>query len=112
MENGDIPDSMLRASSFQSNHNRKPYYARLGNSSYWISVGKRLDLEPWIQADLGCTHRVTGLQTEGNDGPGELKYWVEQIRVQVGMCEDGLIYISDDNGQPMVCIILHILYPL
>ena len=53
---------------------------------------------PWIQVDLGSNHLATGLQTEGNYA----NYWVAQIKVQVGLTEENLIFIKDSQGQPEV----------
>ena len=52
--------------------------------------------------DLGSIHLVRGLKTEGNDAGGPYKYWVRQVKVQVGMNEGDLTFIEDDKGQPKV----------
>ena len=99
-----IPDSSINASSSQGNpgaSNKRPEYARLGGDEYWISDEN--DRNRWIQVDLGNTRIVTGLKTEGNDEGGTSKYWVQQLRVQVGMSEDSLEFIKDGRGQPKVC---------
>ena len=100
MANKGIPDSSLTASSYQENiyFDREPKYARLGGKRFWVSV----DPDPWIQVDLGSNHMVTGLQTEGNDQGGTNKYWVEQIKVEVGVTEENLMFIEDASGQPKV----------
>ena len=100
MANGAILDSSITASSYQAHgeFNREPHLARLGTGKYWGST----DSEPWIQVDLGDIHKVTGLQTEGHDGHDEYKYWVKQINVQVGMNEEDLLFIEDDQGQKKV----------
>ena len=106
MASGDIPDSSINASSYQRHDkwDREPRYARLGGGRYWISVGDDVDSDPWIQVDLGSNHLVTGVQTEGNDGGvDKWRYWVAQIKVQVGFTEGNLIFIDDSQGQPEVC---------
>ena len=102
MATGDIPNSSITASSYQTPSNqwpREPKYARLGGERFWGSVGDDVDSDPWIQVDLGSNHLATGLQTEGNDA----NYWVAQIKVQVGFTEGNLIFIDDSQGQPEVC---------
>ena len=102
MAGGDIPDSSLSASSYQSD-NKAPRYARLGGGKKWASVAD--DSDPWIQVDLGSNYIVTGLLTQGNGNSGDnvYKYWVALIRVQVGFTEGNLIFIEDSQGQPEVC---------
>ena len=102
MASGDIPDSSITASSFAKHwsYNRKPEYARLGGTRFWTCETK--DPDPWIQVDLISSHTVTGLQTEGNDEGGAYKYWVEQIKVKVGVTKKNLMFIEDASGQPRV----------
>ena len=102
MESGAIPDSSITASSYFSpsdgRDDRLPQYARLHSDRNWSSYGG--DSQPWIQADLGSSHVVTGLQTSGT--PGEWSYWVEKIKVKVGMTEHSLVFIEDSNGDSKV----------
>ena len=104
MANGDIPDSSITASSYRkhADFDRLPRYARLGGVRFWMN-DKKNDTKPWIQVDLVSSHNVTGLKAEGNDAGGVYKYWVEQIKVQVGVAEGDLTFIEDTNGQPKVC---------
>ena len=97
-----IPDSSITASSYEKHaeFDRQPKFARLGGERYWGSDHE--DLEPWIQVDLGSSHMIIGLQTEGNYNSDEWQYWVTQVNVQVGMSESGLMYIEDGDGQPQV----------
>ena len=99
MASGDIPDSSITASSYQTHphYDREPKYARLGGSRFWYNDWN--DLEPWIQVDLGSSYNVTGLQTEGYSN----LYWVKKIKVQVGMTIEDLSFIEDGQGQPKVC---------
>ena len=95
-----IPDQNIIASSHQLKG--PPEYARLGlQLLYWITVAE--DLEPWIQVDMGNIRLVTGLLTEGNDEGGDFKYWVQELKVQVGMSVEGLVFIGDTNGHTKVC---------
>ena len=102
MESGAIPDSSIAASSFlpESGWNRIPQYSRLHSDRFWASAGS--DPQPWIQTDLGSGHMVTGLQTAGNNETGPWGYWVEQIKVKVGMNEEDLLFIESTDGQPKV----------
>ena len=102
MESRAIPDSRITASSFEENDefDRQPKFARLGGERYWGSIYE--DLEPWIQVELGSSHMVTELQTEGNYNSDEWQYWVQQLKVQVGMSKGDLMYIEDGDGQPQV----------
>lgn len=102
MESGDIPDSGITASSYHHHvqYDREPQYARLGGDKFWLSARSDFDVNPWIQVDLGRKHMVTGLQTAGSSDD---KYmWVEQIKVQVGVTEDNLMFVLSKNGQPKV----------
>ena len=106
MSSNAIPDTSLTASSFNpaSNWDREPKYARLGKvGRFWSNA--RDDSGPWIQVDLGNNHRVTKLQTEGILGTSRTSYWVEQIKVQVGLVQDSLDFIEMDPGKPKVCFI-------
>ena len=107
MKNGAIPDSSIKASSYYHSSgwgdwDRLPQYARLYSDRFWASVA--WDSQPWIQVDLGSGRMVTGLQTAGNNATNTWSYWVEQIKVKVGMSEDRLVFIDDSNGQPKVSV--------
>ena len=104
MASGAIPDSSITASSYHhdSDWDRLPKYARLYSYRIWASAGS--DSQPWIQVDLGSGHRVTGLQTAGNNVTGTLAYWMEQIKVKVGMNEENLVFIESTEGQPKVSV--------
>ena len=104
MASGHIPDSSLSASSYQTEYNREPKYARLGGKSFWAS--NESDNDTWIQVDLGSIHNVTGLKTEGNDDGPNFKYWVKKIMVKYGDSEENLEFINqtERNPKPKVCI--------
>ena len=105
MSNNAIPDTSLTASSFNpySNWDREPKYARLGIDRFWSNA--RGDQEPWIQVDLSSSQLVNGLQTEGDLSTSPTSYWVEQIKVQVGLVHDSLEFIEMESGEPKVCFI-------
>ena len=108
MASGEIPDSSITASSYQKfwEFDREPKYARLGHADrYWVNDLD--DTEPWLQVDLGGSRRVTGLKTEGNYKTDIWQYWVEKIKVQVGVTEGTLMFIKDTNGQQKVCEIIY-----
>ena len=102
MANGTIPDSSITASTYQTHKHwdREPHYARLGQDKFWGSIGN--DSEPWIQVDLGSIHIVTGLQIEGDYHDETYQYWVKQIKVKMGMSEEDLTFIEDDQEMPEV----------
>ena len=104
MANGAIPDSSIIASSYFLHSDMgyyMPQYARL-RSDYNMWSSSIGDLQPWIQVDLGFSHRVTGFQVKGNQRDSA-QYWVEQMEVQFGYSESDLTYIKDGNDQRKVC---------
>ena len=102
MASGAIPDASITASSYDPSTiwNREAKYVRLGGHRYWASHSN--DLNPWIQVELGRTHVVTGLQTEGMFHNDRHQYWVEQVTVQVLSTKQELVFIEDGNHQPKV----------
>ena len=101
MSSNAIPDSNISASSYHKS-SREPKYARFDIARYWASAPG--DPDPWIQVLLGNSHRVTGLQTKGNLGSIRTSYWVEQIKVKIGLVHDSLKFIEMDSGEPKVCL--------
>ena len=109
MSSNAIPDTSVTASSFNSasDWDREPKYARLGKvGRFWSSAPG--DSEPWIQVDLGSSHQVIGLQTEGYLSTLRTSYWIDQIKVQVGLVNDSLVFIETDAGEPKVCFVLFV----
>ena len=105
MASGAIPNASISASSFltHTDGDRVPQNARLGVSNeFWSNNGD--DNSPWIQADLGSSHRVSGLQIVGNGRTDMWRYWVQQLKVEVGFSESDLAFIKDDNDQDKVCL--------
>ena len=101
MENGNIPDTSISASSVY-NILRLPQNVRLGlaASIYWTN-NANTDKAPWIQVDLGSNYRVKAVQTKGNPLSGWVT-WVEIIGVQFMTSDGTLAFVTDSNGQPMV----------
>ena len=63
MENGDIPNKNIKASS-KYGPNYPAQYARLnGEKGGWFAAQE--DNQPWIQADIGYQTYVSGVVTEG-----------------------------------------------
>ena len=105
MASGAIPNHSIAASSYFTPPNtraRLPIYARLHSDGIQFWSSDEEDLKPWIQADLGSSHVVTGLQTSGVWATHEWSCWVEKIKVKVGMSEDSLVFIKDSNGDSKV----------
>ena len=100
MKRSDIPDANITASSSQRNDN--PYKTRLDSEGYWISsqvsTEKPYEL-PWIQVEFGKTYVVTKLRTSG----GGQQYWVDTMKVKVGLNAENLIFLEDGDGNPKVC---------
>ena len=99
-----IPDGNIKASSEYSSSFRASH-SRLNGSSCWYPAST--DKQRWIQADLGCTVSVFGIQTQGsgdwNDGS-----WVATLKVSTFDHEprtgDSGVFIKDEN-QDKVCIL-------
>ena len=103
MESGAIPNASLTSSSYHphGDWDRLPIYARFGRRRFWANSWS--DSQPWIQVDLRGNYTVTGLLTKGNRQNYPWHYWVEQIKVQVGMIsEANLVFVEDEHGQPIV----------
>ena len=104
MESSAIPNSSITASThfrpFDGRYPRLPQYARFHSDRRWSSA--YWDPQPWIQADLGCIHNVTGLKTSGVWVTHEWSYWVEKIKMKIGMSENSLVFIKDSNGDSKV----------
>ena len=102
MENGDIKNDQITASSFyQWEGGREPWKGRLNSDSYWrTSVYNPTD--PWIQVDLLQSTVVTGITTQGS-GTNQLYGWIIDVQIQYGDSVDTLMYIIE-TGQPKVNI--------
>ena len=77
MENGDIPNANIQASS-----EYKTYYgwkARLNGDSTWAAIGS--DPTPWIQANIGYQTYVSGVITQGDGRAGNTLEWVTSMKI-------------------------------
>ena len=99
MEVGGIPDSRITASS-EADHYHGSRNARLNHlvappvTGSWSA--KTIDLNQWIQADLGELKQVTGVVTQGRNAYGQ---WVTKFIVQCSDDSEIWSNIEDVNGQ-------------
>ena len=85
MQNGEIPDGQLSASSeWDANHaarqGRLNFQAVPGKAGSWSA--KRNDVNQWLQVDLGAQYnkiKVTGVATQGRNGYSQ---WVNKYTLQ------------------------------
>ena len=82
MENGDIPDANIRASTSFS----EKFPAKNGRLfGAWPSMGpwsvEGTVSDPWIQADIGYQTYVSGVVTQGDGGYGSNPNWVTTLKV-------------------------------
>ena len=103
MENGDIPDNNIRASSEYVSRSLSflATKARLNaaeSGSYWSPLSQ--NIEQWIQADIGYQTYVTGVVTQGDGGDSEHD-WVTSFKVSTFLksLDDQEIFISDEDGK-------------
>ena len=104
MENGDIPNQNIQASSIFS-----PYYpawnARLNGPLGWISPAR--EVNPWIQADIGYQTWVTGVVTQGYDLGYVTSLKISTFSLSTNDTED---VFEDEHGNEMVIPTLVTLY--
>ena len=101
MENGDIPDGNIQASSlFDSNY--PAHDGRLNANRYWAAQGSTH--QPWIQADIGYQTYVSGVATQGYPTS-----WVTSIKVSTFYMTnaDDEIFVSEDGAVAKVNNFLH-----
>ena len=104
MENGDIADESIHASSVSLYGGiGYPYHARLNGTLCWRTTLYD-DPEPWIQADIGYQTNVTGVITQGDGGVGPKHNWVKTLKVStfLNSTNDVQIFVEDEAGQPKV----------
>ena len=92
MENGDIPDGNIQASSYYSGA-YPPHNGRLNGGSYWYAYK---DNQPWIQADIGYQTYVSGVATQG--GSGCCRVTSFNVSTFYMTTDDDEMYISEDSG--------------
>ena len=97
MENGDIPNGNIKASSVYSIYD--PWKGRLNGESSWIAPQD--GLFHWIQADVGYQTYVSGVVTQGWTGT---PYWVTSMKVSTfAMSADEIeVFVTDEDGNEKV----------
>ncbi|XP_066502466.1 lymphocyte antigen 75, partial [Hoplias malabaricus] len=101
MEDGNITDSMLSASS--NINGKEPTQARLNGDSCWMPSGSALN--SWIQVNLTETKKITGVVIQGCP---LTDHWVTKFKVQTSVdgqswrdyTVDGKFPGSVDRGTP------------
>ena len=103
MENGDIPDLYIEASSVYSNY--KPWLARLNGSSKWVAYD--YNEEVWIQADIQNQTYVSGVLTQGDGDTGNRAgHWITSFKVSTFLeNSDGeQTFVQDGLGNTLVSL--------
>ncbi|CDR06146.1 unnamed protein product [Oncorhynchus mykiss] len=90
VEDGNVTDSMLSASSSQSSHG--PNGARLNGGSCWMPSNP---LNSWIQVNLGEAKKITGVVIQGCPGAD---HWVTKFKIQHSMDGSKWTDYKDDGG--------------
>ena len=101
MENGDITNNQITASSFYSEY--FPWRGRLNNASCWVA-SKGYPAKPWIQVDLLHLTVVTGIITQGSEA---FNVRATSLQIQYGDSENSLVFILE-NGIPKVVFCLFV----
>ena len=104
MENGDIANENIKASSKYSD-NFSSERARLNGNSFWVAAAS--DTQPWIQADIGYQTYVSGVVTQGEGITSDNEIdWVTSIKVSTFCMAgiDGEVFVKDANGTAKVSI--------
>ena len=98
MQNGDIPDRNIRASSESSDLNYVAHKGRLNGPYCWYPYGS-WDDERWIQADIGYQTYVSGVATQGRSY-SYTDYFVTSYKVSTFYMTtaDEEIFISENKG--------------
>ena len=93
MENGEIADSQISASS-QWGNNYAAIQGRLHFKQQGVKQGgwstRPNDLNQWFQVDLGSFTTVAGIATQGRNSYGRLKQFVQSFNLQYS--SDGVIF--------------------
>ncbi|XP_024286595.1 macrophage mannose receptor 1 [Oncorhynchus tshawytscha] len=90
VEDGNVTDSMLSASSSQSSHG--PNGARLNGGSCWMPSNP---LNSWIQVNLGEAKKITGVVIQGCPSAD---HWVTKFKIQHSMDGSKWTEYKDDGG--------------
>ena len=101
MENHDIPDGNIKASSIRNKY-YDAYNARLNSYSIWWAEEDAVS--PWIQADLGYQTHVSGLITQGDGGFGDNADWITSLKVSTfsQSISDEEVFIMNADNSDMV----------
>ena len=111
IENGDIPDERISASSYRS-RNGLDFVAALGRlngDSFWSTFNS--DVEPWIQADIGYETYLSGVITQGCGA--DFPCYITSFKASTSNeTHSDMEFVHDPNtGQPKVflicCIVLY-----
>ena len=101
MENHDIPNNNIQASSTTNSICLLAWYARLNGGSCWSGRGATA----WIQADVGYQTYVSGVVTQGDGGVHD-PHWVTLIKVSTfpssSNNESTESFIKEANGTHIV----------
>ena len=103
MENGDIPNQNIKASS-----RYKPYYtdahnARLNNGGfYWVAA--KHDSQPWIQVDIGYQTNVSGVVTKGFNDFIQIYVTSFTVSTFLSSINDEELFVEDASGKAKVNI--------
>ena len=102
MENGDIADENIMASSKFRDH-FSSVMARLNGNSTWVAATS--DTQPWIQADIGYQTYVSGVVTQGEGNiSGFSRDWVTALNISTFYMttSDEEVFVRDENGEVKV----------
>ena len=100
MENKNIPDAQITASS-EYNNSTRAFYGRLnleaegGNAGAWSA--RYDDYNQWLQVDLGNKTQVTGIKTQGQEH--DTCQWVKSYTISYS--NDGIKFTA--YKQNVVC---------
>ena len=106
MENGDIPDENIHASSV--NEYFYAWKGRLNRQFGWSPDEVTEDNPPWIQADIGYVTRVTGVIIQG--GAEHQDFWVTSVEIStsygISNYSDGFVsYAAVSYGRHVIIFI-------
>ncbi|EDO44991.1 predicted protein, partial [Nematostella vectensis] len=96
LESKSLPDDRITASSVANAPPTPPSNARLNNSVAWCA-GDSYDC--WLQVDLGGTHRVTSVATQGN--PKGNNDYVKKYRLQYSLDDESWV-THEENGNQII----------
>ena len=103
MENGDIPNEGIKASTETSSSPAKN--ARLNGDGKWSAV--TTEVQPWIQADIQYQTYVYGLLTQG-DGDKSQQDWITSFKVSTFLedsdNEETQTFVRDEDGNIIVSL--------